>query len=152
MQHIEVLSPHPEPVVVVMGPRLRCTTQDRDVTEYLLAESYLQLGRPITFRVSGMAIGPEMFVEDAAPRWGHKVEIWGLADPDLVRRSNKNDEAERNATSLLGAHAMWVWTLTSELDAHSRLLDYEMIVVAKDLGVPVFLMAPDSHDYLIAEL
>lgn len=152
MQHIEVLSGHPEPVVVVMGPRLRCTRSDKDLAEYYFAVARDLLQTPVTFRVSGMIGGPELFVEQSAPLWGHRVEIWGLAPEDTVRRCNKNDDQERDASSLVGAHAMWVWALTSELHEGSRLLDYEMVAVAKDLGVPVFLLTPDTYDYAVVEL
>ena len=138
--------------MVVMGPRLRCTRSDKDLAEYYFAAARDLLQTPVTFRVSGMIGGPELFVEQSAPLWGHRVEIWGLAPEDTVRRCNKNDDQERDASSLVGAHAMWVWALTSELHEGSRLLDYEMVAVAKDLGVPVFLLTPDTYDYAVIEL
>lgn len=152
MQHIEVLREHPEPVVVVMGPRLRSASHDRDITEYYLALAQDILQRPVTFRVSGMVTGPETFVERAAGLWGHRVEVWGPEDTATARRCRKNDDHERDASSLVGAHALWVWALTSELHEDSRLLDYEVVAAAIDLGVPVFLLTPKSYDFAVVPL
>lgn len=154
MRHVEVLAPHPEPVVVVMGPRLRCSRQDYDVLEYFIAD-LKHLARPVTFRVSGMAAGPEEFVERIAPPWGHLVERWGPEGESTVgraRRLCKNDDLERDAWSLVDAHALWVWTMEAQLRPDSKLVDYEMITVAQDLGVPVLLFLPEELNYEVLEL
>lgn len=151
MRHVELLAPHPEPVVVVMGPRLRAGREDYDVLEYFLYDLDT-LQRPVTFRVSGMIIGPEEFIERMAPSHGHRVEVYGPDETERVRRLNKNDDLERDATSLLGAHALWVWALDSQLDPNSKLLDYEFITVAQDLKVPVLLFLPKSGHYDILEI
>lgn len=154
MNYVEVLKPYPEPVIVLMGPRIRCSVQDFDVLEYFILD--LQpLARPVTFRVSGMIAGPESFVEKIAPRWGHTVEVWGPEGESPTGRAQrlcKNDNLERDAASLVDAHALWVWTTGSDLRQDSTLLDYEMVTVAQDLSVPVFLFLPDAMDYEVLEL
>ena len=69
MRHVEVLAPYAEPVVVLMGPRLRCSTEVFNLLEYYVADLKV-LGRPVTFRVSGMIAGPEHFIETIAPAQG----------------------------------------------------------------------------------
>jgi hypothetical protein len=154
MRHVDLLLPHPEPVVVLMAPRMRNTGRDYDLLEYFIFD-LRALGRPVTFRVSGMITGPEEFVETLAPQYGHRVEVYGPGpeEPaDRVHRLNKSDDRERDVTCLLGAHALWVWSLTSQLDPSSTLLDYEVITVAQDLQVPVLLFTPESENYDILEI
>lgn len=143
----------PDPVVVIMGPRLRGGALEREMLEYFVS-SLNPLQTPVTFRVSGMISGPEEIIERVAPIWGHRVEIWG---PDgtpgtRARRLSKNDNHERDASSLVGAHSLWVWLMESELHPHSKALDYEMITIAEDLGVPVFLFLPESSDFEVVRL
>ncbi len=154
MNYVNVLAPHEEPIVVLMGPRLRCSVQDFDVLEYFIADLKV-LQRPVTFRVSGMIAGPEEFVERIAPRWGHMVDVWGpdgVTSQGRVRRLFKTDHIERDAASLIDAHALWVWAVESELHADSRLVDYEMVTIAQELNVPVFLFLPERLNYEVLEL
>lgn len=148
-RHIEVLAPHAEPVVVVMGPRLRCGSIDYDALEYFIGGLSV-LRRAITFRVSGMVAGPEEFVERIAPALGHRFEVFGASPEERVRRLNKLDDHERDAGSLLGAHALWVWPLTYEIE--SGAVDNEMIIIAQELEVPVFLFMPEAYDLEVLEL
>lgn len=151
MRHVEVLLPHPEPIIVMMAPRLRCSWGDYSALEWYIAD----LPRSVTFRVSGMIAGPEEFIERIAPAWGHKIEVWG---PDgetpagRVRRLNKSDNFERNAASLIDAHALWAWPLHHEVLADSKILDYEMITIAQELNVPVLLFMPEANNFEVLEL
>ncbi len=150
MRHVEVLLPHAEPVVVIMAPRLRCSWADYSVLEWYVADL-----RPTTFRVSGMIAGPEEFIERVAPAWGHQVEVWGpdgTTPEGRVKRLNKHDDRERNAASLQGAHALWVWPLRYELGSGGELVDDEMINVALDMSIPVLLFTPEDFNFEIWEL
>ncbi len=137
-----------------MGPRMRCNREDYNVLEYYIAD-LKALERPVTFRVSGMVIGPEEFVERIAPEQGHIVEVFG---PDgetavgRVRRLNKNDDLERDASCLIGAHALWLWVTDSELYRRSTHVDPEMVQIAHELGVPVLVFLPASNEFEIVEM
>ncbi len=152
--YVDALKPHQEPVVVLMGPRLRCSFQDLDVLEYFIFDLRV-LERPVTFRVSGMIAGPESFVEKVAPQWGHRVEVWGPegdTPTGRARRLCKRDDLERDAASLIGSHALWVWTVGSDFREDSKLLDYEMVTIAQDLSIPVFLFLPETMGFEVLEL
>lgn len=137
-----------------MGSRRRNRKDDYNVLEYYIAD-LKTLERPVTFRVSGMITGPEEFTERIAPEQGHIVEVFG---PDgevpegRVRRLNKNDDLERDASCLLGAHALWIWVTDSDLFRRSTHVDPEMVQIAHELGVPVLVFLPSSEDFEIVEL
>lgn len=142
----------PESVVVLVGPRLRCSVADYHMLEHFVGT----LPECTTFRVSGMISGPEIFVEDIAPALGHRVEVYG---PDgrtpegRARRLNKHDERERDASMLLGASALWLWVLPSDLHHRGdRVLNDPMVLLAQELEVPVFLFLPESSDFEVLEL
>lgn len=154
MRHVELLAPHAEPIVVVVGSRLRSRASDFNVLEYYIADLGV-LKRPVTFRVSGMITGPEEFVERIAPHQGHLVEVFGPDGNDpkgLVRRLNKEDERERDASSLIDSHALWLWVLESDLYRTEATIDPEMVQIAKELEVPILAFMPESRGYEIVEL
>lgn len=151
MRHIDILLPHAEPTIVLMAPRLRCSWEDYSALEWFIAD----LPRPTTIRVSGMIAGPEKFVESIAPAWGHLIEVWGpdgTTPEGQVQRLNKRDDAERDAGSLIDAHAVWAWPLSFQLSENSKYLDYEMITIAQDMAIPVFLFLPEANDFEVLEL
>lgn len=155
MQHVDLLVPHEEPIVVIMGPRTRNRKDDFNVLEYYVADLKM-LDRPITFRVSGMITGPEEFIETIGPDHGHLVEVFGPgpdSSVDRVRRLNKNDELERDAASLIGAHALWVWVTSPDLFCCPKYqIDGEMVQIAHELGVPVLVFLPEQAEYEITLL
>lgn len=152
MQHVELLAPHEEPIVVIIGPRLRGKKDDFNVLEWYMAD-LKALGRPVTFRVSGMITGPEEFTETLAMEHGHLVEIFGPTVEQRARRLNKNDEFERDASSLIGAHAVWLWVSSSDLFRLDKYqVDSEMVQIAHELGVPVLVFLPEEAEYEITML
>lgn len=152
--YLATLAQHAEPVVVLVGPRLRCSVADYQALEYFI-DTLAELGRPVTLRVSGMIAGPEEFVERIAPMRGHPVEVYG---PDgetawgRVKRLNKLDDHERDGSALLGAHALWLWLLPSDLSPHAKPLEDPMVILAQEFGIPVFLFLPESSDFEVLEL
>ncbi len=137
-----------------MGSRMRSRVPDYNILEYYVADLKV-LERPVTFRVSGMITGPEEFIERIGPEQGHLVEVFG---PDgetsngRVHRLNKNDDFERDAASLVGAHALWLWVTASDLYRASTHVDPEMVQIAHELGVPVLVFLPESENYEIVEM
>lgn len=153
MSYIEALAPYEEPVVVVVAPRLRCSWADYEMVGHYIS-SLEELQRSVIFRVSGMIAGPEEFFERLAPQAGHQVEVFG-PDNDTagrVKRLSKNDDAEREGTALLGAHAVWFWLLPSELSYGRDPLENPYILLALELGVPVFLFLPESFGFEVVEV
>lgn len=154
MRHVELLAPHGEPIVVIMGSRIRSTGADYNVLEYYVAD-LAKLQRAVTFRVSGMITGPEEFIERIGPEQNHHVEIFG---PDhspegRVRRLNKSDDYERDASSLVGAHALWLFVTNSDMHRWEKAVDDpEMVQIAHELKVPVLVFLPSDGDYEILEL
>jgi hypothetical protein len=150
MRHVEVLVPHASPTVVVMGPRLRSTYLDRDLIEYTMFD-LKSLGRPVKFRVSGMIAGPEDFVERLAPPMGFDVEVFGSPPEQRARRMCKNDNYERDATSLIDAHALWVFPTAYQLRRPEFIDDMEFVEVAQELRIPIFLFMPDEYNNEVIE-
>jgi hypothetical protein len=150
MRHVDVLAPHRSPIVVVMGPRMRCSVEDRDLIEYAMFD-LKALGRPVTFRVSGMIAGPEDFAECLAPPLGFSVEVFGTAPENRARRMCKHDDYERDAVSLIEAHSLWVFPTAYQLRSPEFIEDMEFVEVAQELQVPVFLFLPKEYNYELVE-
>jgi len=150
MRHVEVLAPHASPIVVVMGPRLRCSSYDFDFVEYSMCD-LRTLGRPVTFRVSGMIAGPEEFAERIAPPLGFDVEVFGTPPENRARRICKLDDFERDATSLIDAHALWIFPTASQLRSPDFIDDMEFVEVAQELGIPVLLFLPEEYNFEVIE-
>lgn len=150
MLHIDVLAPHPKPVVVVLAPRLRCSRYDMDFVEYVMHDLKV-LGRPVTFRVSGMIAGPEDFAERLAPPMGFDVEVFGTPIEQRAHRMCKVDHKERDATSLIDAHALWVFPTAFQLTRTDFIDDMEFVEVAQSLNVPVLLFLPEEHNFEVIE-
>lgn len=139
------------PVVVTLAPRLRCSAADKEQLCQML--SALWQVNPITFRVSGMAFGPEHDIEELAGNWGHFIEVYGeegRTEHGFVRRLFKRDEMP--AAALDGAHALWLWLLPSDLAPDRSYIEDPVAVMAKELGVPVFLVLPESCGFEVLEL
>lgn len=137
-----------------MGCRMRSTGADYNILEYYVADLDA-LGRPVTFRVSGMITGPEEFIERIGPERNHYVEVFG---PDnspegRARRLNKSDDYERDASSLVEAHALWLFVTNSDLKRWEKAVDDpEMVQIARELGVPILVFLPSDGNYEILEL
>ncbi len=149
------LEEHASPVIVLVGPRLRCSQADFAELHVLVGD--LQACGPNfkqhLFRVSGMIAGPEYFIESLAPHYGHSVEIYGGAGytpEERVARLIKRDEMP--PTALLGAHALWLWLMPSDLDEAGQVLENPLVLLAQEFGVPVFLFLPESSDFEVLEL
>lgn len=146
MRHIDIL-PQENPTVVLLGTRMRSSREDFAILEWHVYD----LPRPTVFRVSGMITGPEEFIERIAPRMGHRVEVWSQGPDTPAHRTCKRDTAERDAASLLGAHALWVWPF--EHRTLGRLVaDDELVVIAQELGLPVFMFLSAHYNYEVVEL
>lgn len=149
---ISALAPHPNPIIAVSAPRLRCSHEDFNALEFFVSQ--LQwLGSSCVFRVSGMIVGPEYFLESIAPEHGHSVEIFGPRGDSPERRAHclsKLDELP--PTALLDAHALWLFTLPSDLDNTSNVLENSTVILAQEFGVPVFLFLPEPSGFEVLEL
>ena len=148
----QVLLGLPNPVVVLAGSRLRCGRHDHDFLEdavVRLRAGAVPVGM-VTFRTRGMIIGPQSFIEEIAPKYGHEVEVDGLLGNTPEKRVhllNKRDGIPPSA--LLDAHALWLWVTPSEL---GTILENPAVILAQEFGVSVFLFLPESRDFEVVEL